>query len=75
MFHIPAEARKWVYRVALALIPIAVAYGWLQDEMAPLWVALLAAILSPGLALMNITPDYTAEDYWEGVGVDDTPEA
>lgn len=73
--HVPAEARKWVYRVALALIPIAVAYGWLQDEMAPLWVALLAAILSPGLALMNITPDYTAEDYWEGVGVDDTPEA
>jgi len=75
MFHIPAETRKWVYRVTLALIPIAVAYGWLQDEMAPLWVALLAAILSPGLALMNITPDYTAEDYWEGVGVDDTPEA
>lgn len=73
--HVPAEARKWVYRVALALIPIAVAYGWLQDEMAPLWVALIAAILAPGLALANITPDPTAEQYWAGLDTEDTPQA
>jgi len=71
MPHIPANVRKWIYTVCLALIPLAVAYGWLEDEMAPLWVALLAAILSPGLALMNMKADPTAEDYWSGVDDDE----
>lgn len=49
--------RRWVYRSALAAVPLLVSYGVLADESAPLWVALVGAVVAPGLALRNTPRD------------------
>lgn len=59
-----ATQRTYVYGIAVAVLPILVAYGLLSADQAPLWLALVAALLAVGpnvLALRNITPD-TDED-------------
>ena len=61
------EGRKWVYSVALALVPILVLYGVISRETAPAWLALVAAFLgvaSPVMALTHLTPkqDQPIED-------------
>lgn len=45
--------RRWVYRVALAAVPLLVAYGILSARDAALWVALVGAVVAPGLALRH----------------------
>lgn len=55
-----ATQRTYVYGIAVAVLPILVAYGLLTADQAPLWLALAAAVLVGGpnvLALRNITPD------------------
>lgn len=54
--HPSREVRKWVYGISLAVIPLLVAYGVLDEAAAPLWVALVGAVVAPGLALANLTP-------------------
>lgn len=50
------EHRKYLYVVSLALLPILVAVGWVTESMAPLIIVALGAILTPALALNNLTP-------------------
>jgi hypothetical protein len=57
MPHIPAQTRRWIYTVALAGIPLLVAFGIIEETQAPLWVAFIGAVVAPGLALANITPE------------------
>lgn len=45
--------RRWVYGVALAVVPLLTAYGLISETMAPLWISLVSAVLVPGLALAN----------------------
>lgn len=55
-----ANGRKTIYSVALAASPLAVAYGYVSNDKAALWVALVAALLgftAPAVALANVTPD------------------
>ena len=40
-----AAQRTWLYTVAVALMPILVAYGLLTADTAPLWLALIGAAL------------------------------
>ncbi|WP_428639705.1 phage holin [Schaalia sp.] len=47
------DVRSWLYRITLALIPILVAYGILESQTAPLWIALAASVLSTGTALAH----------------------
>lgn len=47
------QARRWVYGVALAVIPLLTAYGMISENHAPLWASLLSSILVPGLAISN----------------------
>jgi len=47
--------RAYLYRIVLAAIPILTALGYLTDELAPMIVALAAAVLSSGLAVKNTT--------------------
>jgi hypothetical protein len=47
--------RAWIYRVITALLPLLTAYGIVADEMVPLIIALVAAILGTGLAARNTT--------------------
>jgi hypothetical protein len=54
-----AKNRMWLYRVALAAVPLLVAYGVVSGDKAPLIVAAIGAIFAPAVALGNITPDQT----------------
>ena len=36
---IPLSARRWIYGIATAVIPLLIAYGVVDDKTAPLWVA------------------------------------
>lgn len=47
------STRAYLYRVVLAVLPIATAYGVVKESDAPLFVALAAALLSTGLAAAN----------------------
>lgn len=51
------EGRKWLYGVALAAVPLLVTYGVISEASAPLWIAAVAAVLAPTLALTHLTPD------------------
>lgn len=52
------EGRKWLYGIALAAVPLLVAYGVIGEATAPLWIAAIAAVLAPTLALTHLTPDF-----------------
>ena len=39
-------ARKWLYNVAIAALPLAVAYGAISADLAPLYAALAAALVA-----------------------------
>lgn len=45
--------RQWIYGVAMVALPLLVAYGVLDDAQAPLWAAVIGAVLVPGLALTH----------------------
>lgn len=45
--------RAWVYRICLAIVPLAVLYGVVTDEQAAAWVAVVSALLGNGLATLN----------------------
>ena len=52
--------RQWLYRVAVALLPIVVAWGFIAQDMASLIGVAIAALLSVGGhtgALRNMKPD------------------
>lgn len=50
------DGRKWVYTVSLALIPLLVFYGVITEDAAPLWIALLGAVVAPAMALTHLSP-------------------
>lgn len=56
---IPAHYRRWLYAVGIALVPVLVAFGWLEDAVAPAVVGLIYAVFMGGLAVSNVTPDVT----------------
>lgn len=50
------EGRKWIYSILLAVVPLLVLYGVIDEAAAPLWIAVCAAVIAPGMALANLTP-------------------
>ena len=50
------ENRKWIYGVCLAVVPLLVVYGVIDKSDAPLWIALIGAVVAPTMALANLTP-------------------
>lgn len=50
------DGRKWIYGVALAAVPLLVLYGVIEEEAAPLWVAVIGALVAPTVALTHLTP-------------------
>ena len=50
------EGRKWLYGIALAVVPLLVVYGVISEEAAPLWIALVGSFLAPTLALTHLSP-------------------
>lgn len=47
---VPVRVRRWLYGIATALVPLLVAYGILDEAVAPLWVALAAQVLATATA-------------------------
>ena len=61
-----ADTRKWIYDVCMAVIPLLVILGFLNNEVAGQVMLIAAAVLGTGsnlLARANITPDKTTEEY------------
>ena len=55
-----AERRAWLYKVAVAAVPLFVSIGLLTNDIAQLVLNVLAAVLgvsAGGMALSNVTPD------------------
>lgn len=50
------EGRKYIYIVSLAVVALLGFYGVITEEAAPMWIALVAAIISPPLALSHLSP-------------------
>ena len=48
------ETRKWVYGIAIAVMPLLVFYGVVEETAAPLWIAAVGGVLVPGLAFANV---------------------
>jgi hypothetical protein len=65
------DVRRWIYGVSLAAIPLLVALGIIEDAIAPLIIALVGAIIAPGLALANISPDAPLNPHWDEEAVVD----
>ncbi len=65
MPHIPMDVRRWIYGVSLAAVPLLVALGILEDAIAPLVIALIGAVIAPGLALANMSPDDPLNPHWD----------
>lgn len=55
--NLDQNARAWIYRVLLAIQPLAVAYGLVTGDLAALWVNVAAAVLGIGLATANTPTD------------------
>ena len=53
------EARKSLYLISLAVIPLLVFYGVITEDAAPLWIALIGSILAPTMALAHMPPKDT----------------
>jgi len=60
---IPANYRRWLYAVGIAAVPVLVAFGWLEDSIAPAVVGLIYAVLMGGMAVSNVTPDATVAEH------------
>jgi len=54
------RTRAYLYRVAVAVIPLAQAYGIVNDQTAALWGSLAAAVLVSGLAAINTSTEKPA---------------
>lgn len=54
--------RAWAYSVVIAIIAILGGYGVITDTLAPLWVALAAALLGQGAALAHTPKRIIGDD-------------
>lgn len=55
-----AERRAWLYKIAVAAVPLCVSIGLVTGDIAQLVLNVLAAVLgvsATGMALVNVTPD------------------
>lgn len=55
-----AERRAWLYKVAVAAVPLLVSIGIVTGDTASLILNIVAAVLgvgAGGMALSNVTPD------------------
>lgn len=59
------KGRKWLYKVLLAAVAVAVGYGLITGETAALWGTLIAALIGFPLADANVD---TSEPEDEGLG-------
>lgn len=49
--------RRYVYGIATAALPLAIALGYVTENLAPLIVGVVGAVLVPDLARRNVNDD------------------
>lgn len=54
------DRRKWMYGISMALGPLLVFYGVVEETAWPLWLAVVQQILVPAVA-MNFVPSGDTE--------------
>lgn len=56
------KTRRWIYGIAVAAVPLLVAYGVIAESDAALWIGLAGAVLGGGVpALATANTDVPAE--------------
>ena len=56
------RTRRWIYGIAVAAVPLLVAYGVIAESDAALWIGLAGAVLGGGVpALATVNTDVPAE--------------
>lgn len=50
---IPRRVRRYLYQVATAVVPLLVAYGVIDNQTAPLWIALAASVTATATAALH----------------------
>ena len=55
------QKRAYMYRVGVAVVPVLVAYGAINERDAALWLGLLGAVLGLGMAAMNTSTEPQAD--------------
>lgn len=58
-FVMSREGRKWLYGLAVTILPLFVLYGAISPDAVPFWLAVAAAVLgvaSPAMALGHLSP-------------------
>ena len=70
------KTRRWIYGIAIAAVPLLVAYGVIAESDTALWIGLAGAVLGtcvPALAAANTPPDEQtlAENVRRSQGGDD----
>lgn len=60
------NSRKWLYMICLAVVPLLVFYGVIEEDAAPLWVALIGSVLAPVMALTHLSPPVEGDEIEEG---------
>lgn len=48
------RARRWLYGVLMAVVPILTFYGALTEQEATLWAGMVATVLGLGTAIANV---------------------
>lgn len=62
---IPLQVRRWLYGITTAAVPLLVAYGIIDEAVAPLWVGLAMQVLATATAFAN-TPAQEGGSEWHG---------
>lgn len=58
------QTRAWIYRILTAAVPLLITYGVVDEQAAPLWIALGGAVLGTGLASLNTSTKADDSNDW-----------
>ncbi len=54
--YLNRETRKWLYLIAIPVLGLLTFKGAVAADEAVMWLAVIGAVLVPGVALANLTP-------------------
>lgn len=56
------KTRRWIYGIAIAAVPLLVAYGVVAESDAALWIGLAGAVLGTGVPALAAANTPSAEE-------------
>jgi hypothetical protein len=51
--NLSESTRAYIYRIEVAVVPVLIAHGIVNESTAALWVSLIGAVFGLGLAVRN----------------------